>query len=221
MSSNPSEYDETVTVDTDDDRVEGHTFEKGYEAHDIAEAHVTRHLEHMGFTVQSWGIDMREDKGVLSDDKMDLKVYKNGAEHDRDGTVETTSMICALLEVKTKRNEDWYGTINRHHFRKYLRQAHAHEVPAYVYMSLLNEDEEQIVRDTFIPIEPWDELTAVMDGEYEYYTPESVDQFLVEQVDNHPQINRTWRAPDGNQVVDLDIETGIDWTELTYELSSE
>lgn len=222
-SDEPAQYDPTVEVDDDDQRVEGHTFLGGYDAHDIGEEHVRRHLEHMGFAVEAWGIDMRHDNHVLGDDKMDLKAFTTADIHSPvTGEVETEKVdLAALIEVKTKRSEGWFGVVNRHHFRKYLQKAHEFDVPAYIYMSLVDDEEEAVIRDTFIPVQEWDELTKVQSGEYDYYSPDSVEQFLVEQIDKHPQIERTWRAPDGNQVVELDTETGIDWTELTYQLSHE
>ena len=217
-TTDPDEYDSSVIVETDDDRVEGHTFKKGYEKHDIGEAHVTRHLEHMGFEVEPWGIDMRNDQSVLGDDKMDLKVFRDTTVTENGIMLDTVSELAALLEVKVKTNDGWFGIVNRHHFRKYLRRTHEHDVPAFVYMAFLDEDDEAITRDTFIPVQQWDELTAVLRGEYDYYTPDSAEQFLVDQIERHPQIERTFRAPDGNQVVKLDVETGIGWTELTHVL---
>ncbi|MDB9247432.1 hypothetical protein PN419_00225 [Halorubrum ezzemoulense] len=213
---NPNQYDATVSVDTDDARVEGHTFQSAYDAHDIAERHVTAHLEQMGFAVEPWGIDMREDDSVLGDNKMDLKAHQPTQETPNPPI--TGPSLAGLIEVKTKRSEDWYGVVNRHHFRKYLVQAHDHDVPAYIYMSLLDEDEEQIERDTFIRVEPWDEYGDVLAGEYPFYESSGADQFLRDNVDRHPQIERTFRAPDGQQVVMLDTDAGIDWPSLTHVL---
>ena len=205
-------------------RPEGNDLESNYEVHDIGQAHVKTHCEHMGFVVEEWGIDKRhESDSLIYDDKMDLKIH----EHDQGDLpasgvdIERANLnLVAFLEVKTKRNEDWFGVINRRHLRKYLTQAHKSDVPAVIYMSLVddtdeNEGQASIVRDTFIPIQRWDELTKVMDGEYDYYPPEAADQFLIEQVDDYPLVESTWRAPDGNQVVTLDVDQGLDWTEFT------
>ena len=215
MSSDPSQYDPEVSVDTDAQRVDGHTFESAYDAHDIAERHVTTHLEHMGFVVEPWGIDMREDDSVLGDDKMDLKVREQPSNPPMD-----SGSLAGLMEVKTKRSEDWFGVVNRHHFRKYLARVHEHDVPGFIYMSLLDDDEESIVRDTFIEVEPW-EYGDVLAGEYPFYEPSGATQFLRDNIDRHSLVERTFRAPDGQQVVMLDVETGIDWPALTGVLHDE
>lgn len=190
-------------------RPEWNGLERNYELHDIGEAFVRRHLEHIDLEPVAWGIDMREeDEDLIFDDRMDLKVHED---HD----------LVGLTEIKTKRREDWYGVINRRHFRHYLEQVHHHEVPGFIYMSLVDEEAEMIERDTFIEIEPWEEFTKVLNGEYEYYEERGADQFLRDQVDRHPQITRSFRAPDGNQVVKLDLETGIDWPEFSYRMKNE
>lgn len=220
------------------DRPEGNDLESNYDVHDVGEIHLKQHLEHMGFVAENWGIDRRhDDDGLLFDDKMDLKVYDAGespvvdaselletVDYDSqdesgrqvsEGDVVDEDDLTGIIEIKTKRNEDWFGVINRRHFRKYLVHAHEFDVPTFVYMSLVDEERNTITRDTFVPIQQWDELTAVRNDEYDYYTSDDVDTFLVEQVDNHPQIESTWRAPDGNQVVTLDLSTGLAWPALT------
>jgi len=203
MSSDPDEYDETVSFSDDHRRVDGHTFLDGYEAHDIAETQVITHLSHVGLDVEAWGIDMRHDNSVLGDSKMDLKAFDGDA-------------LAALIEIKTKRNPDWYGVLNRQHFRKYLVHAHDHDVFTGIYMSLLDEANERLIRDAIIPIQEWDELTRVREGAYDFYT--DAETFLKEQVDKHPQVERTFRAPDGRQVVKLDLDTAVAWPTLTYRL---
>ncbi len=192
------ERDTSTVVDTDADRVDGHTFESGYDLHDVAEAHLTERLEQEGFTVEQWGINRRHDKHVLGDDKMDLKVKQDGD-------------LAALIEVKSKRSEDWFGVINRHHLIHYVVQSHDHDVPTLIYMCRSDGGDECIVDDTFIPVGSWGEYQRVRNDEFVYYPAEESERFLTEQIDEHPLVDRTWRAPDGNQVVTLSLTTAIEW----------
>jgi len=196
---------------SDLERPEWNSLEKNYDLHDIGEAFVRREADHLGLEAQEWGIDRRhDDDGLIYDKKMDLEI-----------TVPEAGAVKAIVEVKTKRNTDWYGTINRRHFRHYLDVTHERDVPVFIYMTLVDDGSDErgavdaqsaeITRDTFIPIARWREFQRVLDGEYEYYRPEAADQFLVDQVDKHPQVEATWRAPDGNQVVDIDLDSGVGW----------
>ena len=207
------------TVD-DLQRPEWNGLEENYDVHDIGEAHIRRKCEHVGLRAESWGIDKRHASGeLIYDDKMDLKVF--GWEDDSPAPTppsEEEGVLAGVIEIKTKRNEDWFGTINRRHWKKYVRHVHQLDVPAYVYMSLVDDEKEAVVRDTFIPVQPWDELQRVLEGEYDFYPPRSADQFLDEQIDTHPQVEATWRAPDGNLVVDLDVDTGVDWRHVSHRL---
>lgn len=206
-------------------REQWNSLENNYDVHDIGQAHCRQHCEHMGFVVDDWGIDMRhEDDSLIYDDKMDLKLYEHDQGHAPVSQIDVDEAdldLLSLLEIKTKRSEDWFGVINRRHLRKYLRHAHEFSVPALIYMSLVDQKTEQdaaqprIVRDTFIPLHEWDELSAVFNDEYEYYSSDDADQFLSEQVDKYPLVERTFRAPDGNQVVKLDVSEGFTWPQLT------
>jgi len=193
------------TTDRDPDtlnRPEGNDLDTNYGLHDIGQAHVSRHLEHLGLDVEQWGIDMRNhDESLIYDEKMDLKVRDPDQQYD----------LAALLEIKTKRNEGWFGVINRRHFRHYLHHAQTHDVPTTIYMSLVDEDRQRITRDAFVPIEPWKEYQSVLDGDHGTYDVDAHEEFLSDNVDEHTQIERTWRAPDGNQVVLLDLDTSVAW----------
>lgn len=229
---------DTTRDASDLNRPEGNDLVSNYEVHDTGEAHIRQHLRHHGLVPIQWGIDKRhDDDGLIFDDGMDLKVYTpkrsdTSYESEVDSEVYThpssdqspvtedepeTDELCALTEIKTKTSESWFGVINRRHLRKYLHHSHHYDVPAFIYMALVDDSGEQdsIIRDTFIPLQQWEEYQDVLDGEYPFYEPEGADQFLRDEVSRHPQVERTFRAPDGNQVVKLDLETGIDWPEYT------
>lgn len=201
-------------------RPDWNDLEKNYELHDIGQQHLCWELEALGYEVEPWGIDKRgHDESLIYDDKMDLKVR----DPDRLG-----GRLQAIEEIKTKRRENWYGVMNLRHFRHYVDVAHEFEVPVFVYMTKIDDgtdddgergqvdaDSAVIEKDTFLPIKPWDEYQAALDGEYEHYE-DAPDEFLDDQALKHPQVEYTWRAPDGNQVVQLDLDTGIDWTEMGW-----
>lgn len=200
------ERDSSVEVDTDAKRVKGHTFERGYELHDVAEAHITQFLQNMGLTVKSWGINRREDNHVQGDDKMDLRLQ------DED------DHLLGQLEVKTKSNAEWFGVVNRDHFGHYLQWAHERDVPTHIYMSLLNDDEDSIVRDTFIPVKRWDEYERQRNGAFDFYPKDEEWSFLMDQLGSHPQVEREFAAPDGGRVLKLDVNTGVTWPTYTAHL---
>jgi hypothetical protein len=206
------ERDNTVTVDTDDDRVDGHSFEKGYELHDMAEAHVDTWVSRLGLRVEQWGINRREDKHVLSDDKMDLRLY------DGDDLV-------AVVEVKSKQRASWFGIINRDHYHHYLQQYVEHtRVPFYIYMCRLDERETLdgedtkmvIANDAFIPIKGW---TAFRSARAKCHPDVDTTEELIEtQVTESPQVERQFQAPDGNMVVKLEEDTYLDSSQFTFRL---
>ena len=208
--------DESVTVDTDAQRVDGHTFESGYEIHDVAEAHIRQHIDDMGLYSEQWGINRREDKSVLGDDKLDLKVYNQPP-----SILDLDVGLCGLLEIKSKRNEDWFGIINRSHFATYLERTHEIGVPAYIYMCLVDDDKETILRDTLIPIQEWDEYADVKAGEFDYYGADEADKYLRENVERHPQVERAFQAPDGSIVIQLDVDSGINRMEWTKRMHNQ
>lgn len=203
--------DSSVTVDNDSQRVDGHTFLDGYETHDVAEAQVVSWADGMGFEIENWGIDMRHQQDVLGDDKMDLRFHTEAHDNASDETWPVDNLV-AQVDIKSKTNPDWFGITNRSHFRKYLAHAHATDVPTAIYMSLL--DDEAVTRECYIPIEQWDEYNDVLADVFDYYPASEAERFLVEQIDKHPQIERTFRAPDGNQVVALDTDDGMSRTEF-------
>lgn len=204
-------------------RPEWNSLEHNYDLHDIGERFVRIHCRERDLIPEAWGIDMRdEDDSLIFDDKMDLKVYGCADPDVLTGDLDSAQLsLAGIVEIKTKRSADWFGKINSRHFCKYLHQAHVHDVPTFIYMSLVDEDAETIERDTFIPVNQWDKYGKVLSGEYDFYGPRSAEQFLEDQIGRHPQVEHTFRAPDGNEVVELDAGTGLSWIQFTNALYHE
>jgi hypothetical protein len=200
-------------------RPEWNDLEKNYDLHDIGEKHVRFEMRGLGFEPEAWGIDMRHhDDGLVFDDRMDLKITDAGVDS-----------LVGINEIKTKRRENWYGVINLRHWKHYLEVAQKFDVPVFIYMSKVDDgtsddaekgsvDAEQarIVKDTFLPVKPGDEFADARAGAYDLF--DSGEEFLDAVAQKHPQVTHTWRAPDGNQVVMLDLETGFGWDEMNYRL---
>lgn len=203
--------DTDITVDTDGSRVDVHTFEEGYELHDMAETHFDTWVSRLDLRVEQWGINCRDDEHVLGDDKMDLRLY------DGDNLV-------AVVEIKSKRRNSWFGIINRDHYAHYLKQyVEEDRVPFYIYMCHLDEREVMdgetgfvIANDAFIPIQGWRDFRSAKAGCH----PDVDDggELVEKCVTQSPQVQRQFQAPDGNMVVKLKEETYIDAPQFTYRL---
>ena len=199
------------------------SLEHNYDVHDVGEAFVRQHCSERGLDVEAWGIDKRDDDGgLIFDDKMDLQLYGSvDLEHVRASIKPPESRaLAASVEVKTKRSANWYGTINARHLRKYLTIRHAFDVPTYIYMAHVDEGGEHntIERDTFIPLVSWDEYQAVLDGDHPGYDAATGGdkQFLTDHIGGYELVEYVWRAPDGNKVVTLDVDVGLNWPQFTH-----
>lgn len=195
----------------DNRRKDGHTFQSAYALHDVGEAHVRQHCEDLGLTVSDWGLNARDDdgEGVLFDDRMDLKLYYSGE-------------LCGLNEIKTKSSESWFGVINRRHFGHYLVHAHEHDVPAWITMCLVEQDDEEdlqyISRIAFIPVREWDGLVPMMDDVD--WDIDDRDQKGWSGLEDHPDVERHWQARDGNCVVKLDEDIYRDWSQFAFSVGT-
>jgi len=208
------------SLDPDDlDRPDWNSLLNNYSKHDIGEAYFKGRVEQIGLHVENWGIDQRDDDGdgLLYDDRLDFFVID-------------PPRIEALLELKTKRNEDWMGVMNTRHFAKYLHRAWQYGVPTWTYMGLVDDDDEDtddteyvgdtIVEETFIPIDPdvWHEYCDVREGVHTRYEPDEHIDFVQANVTAHPHVDRQFEAPDGNMVVVLTDDCQVDWREFQYSI---
>lgn len=128
---------DTSTEPEELDRPEGNSLLENYELHDHGEREFVRRVEELGFTVEPWGIDMRDDdgNGLVYDDKLDFKVY------DEDNLI-------ALVDVKTKSSPRWMGRFNLRHFEHYKEHADEYDVPTFVVMFQTNNRGD--IHDEFV-----------------------------------------------------------------------
>jgi len=190
-----------------DDLDRQYSLEESYEPHDVGEAHVRARVSDVGLDAVQWGIDEREDEGnLIYDDKLDLRLLDDDSE------------LRGLCEVKTKRNEDWFGVINVRHYRKYLDWALQTDVPTFIWMGYLDDssDTTTVERQTCIPLEPWDAFVAVQNGAHLSYDAGDTRGYVEDHVEQSPQVDRVFKAPDGNRVIAFDEDAFVGWTRMMY-----
>jgi len=199
-----------------DDLDRENSLRENYAIHDIGEAHFRARIRDAGIVPEAWGIDKRDDDGekVLYDDKLDLRL------RDEDGD------LAGLAEIKTKTNEDWFGIINRRHYRKYVEKAYEIGVPTYIWMGYVEEDPDDfdqpvVQRQACIEIEPWEEFVDVMEGNHPHFDAGAADEYLKRNALKSPIVDYAFRAPDGNVVVEFDEESFCDWSEMTARVASD
>ena len=132
--------DENIKAD-ELNRPEGNDLVSNYDKHDVGEQYIAILCESRGLRVENWGIDMRHDDGdgVIFDDKMDLKVY--------DG-----EDFVGIIEVKTKTNPRYIGSMNARHLDDYKDVAGEHEVP--VFIVFLHVDGERVLSSRWVHVTP-------------------------------------------------------------------
>jgi len=130
----------------------GKSLKESYEHHDVGHAHVVGLLEERGFSVEEYGIDERDhdaDEGIITSDRMDLKVY------DGDRTA-------GFIDVKTKTRPRWMGLFNAGDYEKYVTHATEFGVPAFIVMSLVSDES---IEDTFVT--DMKEMTPMLSSTHE------------------------------------------------------
>lgn len=118
----------------------------------------------------------------------------------------------AVADVKTKSNSDWLGKFNLRHLAHYAEWAHKYDVPVFVYMTMVDPDAEQVGQEDFLtPIVAdwnWELLCDHYDDEVD--TSLSYGE-LKDTARGCPIVERTFRAPDGNLVVETADEYKHNW----------
>jgi hypothetical protein len=165
------------------------------------------------------GVDMRgslvyDEATIDGDPELYEKADELGLEPDEDRIEANTWDLCGLVDVKTKSNDDWMGKFNLRHLVHYTEQAAEHMCPAYVYMTMVDADAEQVGSNHFVtPITadwPWERLG-------DHYDPDSSISLSYGELKDHvrecPMVKRTFRAPDGNLVVTVadDHRNTFEW----------
>lgn len=229
-------------IDPDElERPDWNSLLNNYSKHDIGEAYFKGRVEQIGYHVEHWGIDRRHhDDHLIFDDKMDLRLWEpmGGQEMspewpdspDAERVVETFDIgidtierewqLRAVTDVKTKASKSWFGRFNLRHLAHYTHWADHYDVPAFVYMTMVDPDAEQV-------------------GEMEFLTPLDTDwdyEALLDYYDNDKELSygdikdiargadvveRTFRAPDGNLVIEVPDDERYNWDWFVSEVVKE
>lgn len=193
-----------------DDLERQYSLQESYEPHDIGEAHVRERVADVGLDAVAWGIDERDDDGdrVLYDDKLDLRL------------LDDDDQLRGLCEIKTKRNEDWFGVINVRHYRKYLDWAVQTDVPTFIWMGFVDESGEatSVERQTCIPVDPWEGFVDVQNGRHPDFDAGDTREYVEAYVEMSPQVDRVFTAPDGNRVLVFEESEYVGWPTMMYRL---
>lgn len=160
-------------------------FIDNYSKHDIAEEYLTERLEWYGYDYNEYGIDNRHD-GVQYSSRPDLAVLHDG---------ETVGFVDA--KAKSVEYSDWYGKYNQRAFEDYLYGgeitdddphpfpgANNVDVPVWVFMAVVDEECQCIRRECCIPVLSED------------------------------QVDRTFEAWDGNEVIVVKESEYCEWGEM-------
>jgi hypothetical protein len=204
------------------------SLKNAYQKHDVAEAYFKGRIDQIGLQVEHWGIDEREnDNGLIYDNKMDLRLWEpidadgvpqkwpsgnyDGIAHhyEEDGD---RWKLRGVIDVKSKTNEDWFGICNLRHYIHYAEWARRYDVPVFIYFTMVDMDAESVgEKNVLVPIKPFegmDEYVNHYDRDSSYKMENVYD---IEQ--DSGQIERAFRAPDGNIVVKFEesLWENFDW----------
>lgn len=221
--------DETLGPD-DLDRPDWNSLLNNYSKHDIGEAYFVGRAEEMGMHVQHWGIDRRhEDENLIFDNKMDIKLWQphDGQEPPLDWPDDDTEFIettfdlgfekerrawslRALVDVKTKANEDWMGKFNLRHLAHYTMHAAEYQAPAFVYMTMVDVDAQSVGRSNIIAPIPTDWNWELL---VDYYHDDADLSYgeIKDIARESNLVKSTFRAPDGNLVISMNDRRYIDF----------
>lgn len=104
-------------------------FQKNYKLHDIAEETGKRLLRNKGFTIEEFGIDMREkDVWEAGDNIPDVKLFKAGK-------------FVAYLDWKGKSSSKYIGVMNERSYKSYLEYS-----PCWVMWFLIKKEKKKVER---------------------------------------------------------------------------
>jgi len=111
----------------------------------------------------------------------------------------------ALVDIKTKRSSSWMGKFNLRHLAHYAEHADSTSAPTFVYFTVVNSDTESVGDEQFIvPIRGNWEYEALVDHYDRDCDYQLSGEELHEIATMSPVVTNTFRAPDGNMVVETD-----------------
>lgn len=116
-----------------------------------------------------------------------------------------------LVDIKTKANPDWLGVLNLRHLVHYAHWADQYDVPVFLYFTMVDMDAERVGEENIlVPVEPWDYFEEYLDHFDRDTDGHTNWSEITEDCD---YVSRSFRAPDGNPVVQIDEDAyrGFDW----------
>lgn len=124
-----------------------------------------------------------------------------------------------VVDVKTKANPDWLGVLNLRHLAHYAEHAAAldqYDVPVFLYFTMVDMDTETVgERNIIVPV-PTDWPFETVAKHFDRDSGRSIGwPRLKDMVAECSIVDRTFRAPDGNPVVQTDEDAWLDfeWVE--------
>jgi hypothetical protein len=121
-----------------------------------------------------------------------------------------------LVDVKTKTNPDWLGILNLRHLVHYAEWAERFDVPVFLYFTMVDMDAERVgEQNILVPVESWD----YFDQYVEHFDRDTGFTTDWSEISNDcPYVERSFRAPDGNPVVQIDSDYYRDFDYLVEEV---
>lgn len=208
-------------------REEWNSLQNNYDKHDVGEAYFTGRMHQIGLLTENWGIDMRDDDegGLIFDDKMDLRLWEPDGDygeptfwpdHDLPESTHVEGLreyhLRGVCDIKTKASQSWLGKFNLRHLAHYAYWADNYDVPVFLYFTLVDMENESVGEKNIIVNVP------AFENHYDYVRHFDHDDgfsmpVMQHIIDDCPIVANTFRAPDGNPVVELDRDAyhDFDW----------
>lgn len=115
-----------------------------------------------------------------------------------------------VADVKTKASKSWLGKFNLRHLAHYAEWAAEYDVPVFIYMTMVNPENKSVGDEGFLTPIPsdweWPALIDHYDGDVRHSYGEMKDIART-----CPIVHNTFRAPDGNLVVEIADEHKYNW----------
>ena len=147
---------------------------------------------------------------VDGDPKLGWAAMNAGVEPEDERVTADEWKLRGIVDVKTKSSTDWMGKFNLRHLSHYAEHAAFYEergVPTFLYFTMVDVDEETVGEENLLVPIPTDwEWERMVD----HYDPNQDFSLTYGEAKDTartcPIVKRTFRAPDGNLVVDTDEE---------------
>lgn len=124
----------------------------------------------------------------------------------------------AVADVKTKASASWLGKFNLRHLAHYAEWADHYGAPVFVYMTMVDTDAESVGDQDFLT-----EITTDWDWELmvDHYDTDHTSLSYGELKDTAREcdiVTSTFRAPDGNLVIEIADDARNNWDYLVEEV---